>query len=251
MTKKKDSNATSNAVQLQPTSFTEINRIHRQALSARRGSLVITSALGGEGVSTFAHMMALRSADNGQRTLLVDLNLRNGGLSEAFNAERKIWGLAGRELNEPLTDLIEPVEGVQNLSFMAAPRDDESVQFLRDVQRSKYFLTNLEHQFDQVVIDTTPVGALNRQNIDPVLLSAAASRAVVVFMAGVTPKDKIHRCVRQLEEAGATIEGLLVNDYRNPTLQEELLKFSDGVKRLSPAVGDWLRQKVLKSTFLS
>ena len=70
-------------------------------------------------------------------------------------------------------------------------------------------------------------------------------------MAGVTPKDKIHRCVRQLEEAGATIEGLLVNDYRNPTLQEELLKFSDGVKRLSPAVGDWLRQKVLKSTFLS
>ena len=48
-----------------------------------------------------------------------------------------------------------------------------------------------------------------------------------------------------------TIEGLLVNDYRNPTLQEELLKFSDGVKRLSPAVGDWLRQKVLKSTFLS
>lgn len=253
MTKKKDSKttSTSGAVQLQPTSFTEINRIHRQALSARRGSLVITSALGGEGVSTFAHIMALRSADNGQRTLLVDLNLRNGSLSESFNADRKIWGLAGRELNEPLTDLIEPVEGVPNLSFMAAPRDDESVQFLRDVQRAKYFLTNLEHQFDQVVIDTTPVGALNRQNIDPVLLSAAASRAVVVFMAGVTPKDKIHRCVRQLEEAGATIEGLLVNDYRNPTLQEELLKFADSLKRLSPGLGDWMRQKVLRSTFLS
>jgi len=202
MTEKK----TSKAVQLQPTSFTEINRIHRQALSARRGSLVITSALGGEGVSTFAHIMALRSADNGQRTLLVDLNLRNASLSDAFNAERKIWGLTGRELNEPLSDLIKPVKGVANLSFMAAPRDDESVQYLRDVQRAKYFLTNLEHQFDQVVIDTTPVGALNRQNIDPVLLGAAATRAVVVFMAGLTPRDKIKRCARQLEEAALRLK---------------------------------------------
>ncbi len=247
----KKTSKTTKSTQLQPTSFTEINRIHRQALSARHGSLVITSALGGEGVSTFAHIMALRSADNGQRTLLIDLNLRNANLSDSFHAERKIWGLADRKQGSSLADLIQPAASVPNLSFMAAPRDDESVQFLRDVQRAKLFLSNLESQFDQIIIDTTPVGALNRQNIDPVLLSAAASRAVVVFMAGVTPQDKIKRCIRLLEEAGTAIEGLLVNDYRNPSLQEELLKFADGIKRINPAFADWMRQKIQKSSFLS
>lgn len=237
--------------QLQPTSFTEINRIHRQALSARRGSMVVTSASSGEGVSTFAHIMALRSADNGQRTLLIDLNLRNASLSEAFNAERKIWDLPNRELNQPLNDLVMKVEGVDNLSFMAAPRDDDSVQHLRDVNRAQQFFAALENQFDQIVVDTTPVGALNRQNIDPVLLSAAATRAVVVMMAGVTPRENIKRCIRQLEEAGATIEGLLVNDYRNPSLQEELLAFADKLKRLSPPVGDWLRGKIQKADWLA
>ena len=236
--------------QLQPTSFTEINRIHRQALSARRGSMVVTSASSGEGVSTFAHIMALRSADNGQRTLLVDLNLRNAALSDAFNAERKIWDLPNRELNQPLNDLISRVEGVDNLSFMAAPRDDDSVQHLRDVNRAQQFFSALENQYDQIVVDTTPVGALNRQNIDPVLLSAAASRAVVVMMAGVTPRENIKRCIRQLEEAGATIEGLLINDYRNPSLQEELLAFADKLKRLSPKTGDWLRGKVMQAEWL-
>lgn len=236
--------------QLQPTSFTEINRIHRQALSARRGSMVVTSASSGEGVSTFAHIMALRSADNGQRTLLIDLNLRNGNLSDAFDAERKIWDLPNRELNQPLNDLISKVDGVDNLSFMAAPRDDASVQHLRDVNRAQQFFAALESQYDQIVVDTTPVGALNRQNIDPVLLSAAATRAVVVMLAGVTPRENIKRCIRQLEEAGATIEGLLVNDYRNPSLQEELLAFADKVKRFSPPVGDWLRGKIQKADWL-
>ena len=237
--------------QLQPTSFTEINRIHRQALSSRRGSMVVTSALSGEGVSTFAHIMALRSADNGQRTLLIDLNLRNADLSDSFDVERKIWDLPNRELNQSPADLITKVEGVENLSFMAAPRDDASVQHLRDVNRAQQFFATLENQFDQIVVDTTPVGALNRQNIDPVLLSAAANRAVMVMLAGVTPRENIKRCVRQLEEAGTTIEGLLVNDYRNPSLQEELLAFADKIKRLSPSLGDWMRGKIQKADWLS
>ena len=235
---------------LQPTSFTEINRIHRQALSARRGSMVVTAATNSEGVSTFAHIMALRSADNGNKTLLVDLNMRNGDLTSMFDAERKIWSLATRQLNEPLLDLVTEVEGVPNLYFMAAPRDDDSVQYLRDVQRASQFLTGLEQHFDHIVIDTTPVSALNRQNVDPVLLAAAATRTVVVFLAGVTPRDKVRRTVRILEEAGATMEGVLVNDYRNPSLKDELLRFCDGLKRLSPSMAEWLRGKVLRAQHL-
>jgi Mrp family chromosome partitioning ATPase len=235
---------------LQPTAFTEINRIHRQALSAKRGSLVVTAATTGEGTSTFAHIMALRSADNGQKTLLVDLNMRDTHLSSSFGFERHAWRLPERQINEPLLDLVEPVEGVANLYFMAAPRDDVSVQYLRDVTRANYFLTNLERHFDHIVIDTTPINAYNRYNVDPVLMAAAATRTVLVMLAGHTPREKVKKAREMLEDAGATIEGLLVNDYKNPSLRDEMLKFAGSLERLSPDFSSWLRKKILDAETL-
>lgn len=239
------SNIGSRALQL--SSFTEINRMHRQALSAKRGTLVVTAATSGEGSSTFAHIMALRSADNGQRTLLIDLNMRNAGLSQAFATERKNWRLSEREVNQPLTDLVQPIDGVTNLFFMAAPRDDDSVQFLRDVQRASYFFATLEKDFDHIVVDTTPTSAVNRLNADPVMLAAAATRTVLVMMAGVTPADRIKAAARQLEDSGATLEGVLVNDYRNPSIKDDMLRFAESFQGISPDFAAWLRSKILSS----
>lgn len=236
---------------LQLSSFTEINRMHRQALSAKRGTLVVTGATSGEGSSTFAHIMALRSADNGQRTLLIDLNMRNAGLSQAFAAERKNWRLSEREVNQPLSDLVEPIADVPNLYFMAAPRDDNSVQFLRDVQRASYFFATLEKDFDHIVVDTTPTSAVNRLNADPVMLAAAATRTVLVMMAGVTPADRIKTAARQLEDGGATLEGVLVNDYRNPSVKDDLLRFAESFQGMSPDFSAWLRSKILSSKLFS
>ncbi|MBI1363392.1 MAG: hypothetical protein GC134_05355 [Proteobacteria bacterium] len=235
---------------IQPTAFTEINRIHRQALSAKRGSLVVTAATSGEGTSTFAHIMALRSADNGQKTLLVDLNMRDTHLSTSFNAERFAWRLSERQINEPLLDLVTEVTDVPNLFFMSAPRDDMSVQYLRDVTRANYFLTNLERHFDHIVIDTTPINAYNRYNVDPVLMAAAATRTVLVMLAGSTPREKVKKAREMLEDAGATIEGLLINDFKNPSLRDEMLKFAGSLERMSPDFAVWLKKKIMDAETL-
>jgi len=235
---------------IQPTAFTEINRIHRQALSAKRGSLVVTAASSGEGTSTFAHIMALRSADNGQKTLLVDLNMRDTNLTNSFAADRHAWRLPERQINEPLLDLVSPVEGVDSLHFMSAPRDDMSVQYLRDVTRANFFLTNLERHFDHIVIDTTPINAYNRYNVDPVLMAAAATRTVLVMMAASTPREKVKKAREMLEDAGATIEGILVNDYKNPSLREEMLRFASTIDRISPDSASWLKKKIMDAETL-
>jgi protein-tyrosine kinase len=236
---------------LQPASFTEISRIHRRTLSSKRGSLVVTSARAGEGTSTFAHVMALRSAENGQKTLLIDLNLRDSALSSALNAERRAWRLEERQINEPLLDLVDQIPSTPNLYFMAAPRDENTVHYLRDVGRANYFLTNLERHFDHIVVDTTPVSAVNRQNVDPVLLAAAATRTVLVMMAGITSRERVKQAVTMLEDAGATLEGVLVNDHRNPSLRDELMSMTSLVRLVSPSFADWLRKKILDSEFLA
>ncbi len=238
----------SNSQALQPTSFTEINRIHRHALAkVKKGSLILTSSTSGEGVSTLAHTMAVRNADNGERTLLVDLNMRNASLSATFGAERLEWNLKERDLETSLLDLCVEVEGVNNLFFLAAPRDDDSVQFLRDAERARKFLANLEKEFDHIIVDTTPVQAYNRYNVDPVLLSAAASKCILVYLAGDTSKYKASKSIEQLQSAGAEVEGMIVNDYKNPNLQEELFNLAERIGKLSPSLENWLKRGIRNS----
>lgn len=233
---------------LQPTSFTEINRIHRHALDkAKKGSLILTSSSAGEGVTTLAHTMAVRNADNGERTLLVDLNMRDSALSELFGAERNEWKLAERDMETSLLDLCVQVEGVNNLFLLSAPRDDDSVQFLRDAERARKFLENLEKEFDHVVVDTTPVQAFNRYNVDPVLLSTAATKCILVYLAGETSKYKAQKSLEQLKGAGAEVEGMIINDFRNPNLQEELFNLAERLGRVSPSLEGWLKKGIRSS----
>ena len=233
------------------TTYTEVNRIYRQTLSQMRGTLVITSTFPGEGASTLAHVLALRSADSGQKTLLIDLNMRSAGITSAFGVERHKWNLAKRKTNEPLTDVIDPVEKVPNLHVLAAPHDDESVQFLRDVHAASQLFANLEHHYDHIVVDTTPLQAVNRYNADPLMLAAAATRTVLVLLAGQTAKDKVQNSVRAIEDAGANLEGILVNDARNPTLKEQLLRFAGDLEKLSSSLGKWLKTKINDAQWLS
>lgn len=232
---------------IQPTSFTEVSRIHRGALANLKGSMVITSSSNGEGATLLSHLMAQRSAEAGRKTLLIDLNMRNTELSNELSPDRTAWNLGGRNFAEGFGDLIYPVPGDDKLFFMPAPLDSASVQFLKDMQHASAFFEALEKQFDHVVVDTTPVGSLNRYNIDPIALSAAARRSVFVMMANRTPKDKIHKSIKHLRESGANVEGIVVNDYENPSLRGQLNAFADLFKPLSPSFTQWVRGKISKA----
>lgn len=235
---------------LQPTSFTEVSRIHRGALSTLKGSMVVTSTTGGEGTTLLSHLMAQRSAEGGRKTLLIDLNMRNTDLSNALSPDRTAWNLGGRNFTEGFGDLIHPIKGCANLFFMPAPLDSASVQFLKDMQHAGAFFEALEKQFDHIVVDTTPVGSLNRYNIDTVTLSAAARRSVLVMMANRTPKEKVYKTIKQLRESGANVEGMVVNDIENPNLRSQLYALADFFKPLSPGFTQWIRQKINKDEAL-
>ncbi|MFT7144294.1 MAG: Mrp family chromosome partitioning ATPase [Alphaproteobacteria bacterium] len=232
---------------IHPTSFAEVSRIHRGALSTLKGSMVVTSSMDGEGTTLLSHLMAQRSAEGGRRTLLIDLNMRNTSLSNDLVPDRMAWNLPGRDFKHSFGDLIHAVDGVENLFFLPAPLDSVSVQFLKDIQHAASFFEALEKEFEHVVVDTTPVGALNRYNIDPVILSAAARRSVLVMMGNRTHKDKILRSIKQLREAGANIEGLVVNDRENPSLKSQLFKFADAFKSIAPGFTNWMREKIIKA----
>tara|TARA_R110000868_G_scaffold218576_2_gene469368 strand:+ start:291293 stop:292090 length:798 start_codon:yes stop_codon:yes gene_type:complete len=232
---------------IHPTSFAEVSRIHRGALSTLKGSMVVTSAQEGEGVTLLAHLMAQRSAESGKRTLLIDLNMRNTKLSHDLSPEHMAWNLPGRDFSKGFGDLIHTVKNVEGLFFLPAPLDSMSIQYLKDIQHASAFFDALEKKFDHIIVDTTPVSALNRYNIDPVILSAAARRSLLVMMAKRTSRIKIMQAIKQLREAGANIEGIVVNDKENPSLKTQLFKMADFFKSVAPGFTAWMRQNIIKA----
>ncbi|MEC9291844.1 MAG: CpsD/CapB family tyrosine-protein kinase [Pseudomonadota bacterium] len=232
---------------LRPTSFTEISRVHKSAMTAGRSSMVVTATRHGEGTTVLAHMLALRSAESGKKTLLIDLNMRNSFLTSLMGKTPTNWGLAGRTQDDTLEDLVHATEEHPNLHFMGAPSDDMSVKFLRDIQRARFFFDVLERQFDHIVVDTTPVTALNRFNVDSAMLGGAATRTALVILSGKTPLDAIKKSVKILQDAGANLDGVVMNDWQNPSWKERLFKFIRPLQDRTPGLYNWLQHKIIHS----
>ena len=236
---------------IQPTAYTEINRIHRTALSAQEGTMVITCSRAGEGTSLLAYTLALRAAEAGKKALLVDLNMKNTAISHDLTLKRKDWKLHENAPAKAMKDLVEADKKNKNLFYLAAPRDQETVTWLKDLTHAEQCLDALKSEYDYVIVDSTPIGVVNRYNADPVILAAAADRTIMTLLAGVTPRERVRRALRQLREGGANVEGVVVNDRHNPSLREQMLNFADGLKGVSPGFSSWLRQKISNSEALS
>lgn len=229
---------------LQPTNYTEINRLYRTVLGDEKGSLVITSTQEGEGTSIIAFALAQRAAEAGRKVLLIDLNLKDLDLTQNLKLPQKDWNLDKRKATDNLADLIEQSKQFATLSFMAAPADEASIKFLKDADRAERFLKTIGAQFDHVIVDTSPITAYNRANADSVILASAADHAVVSLLAAKTPGRKAVRAVRQLQESNAPTKGVIVNNFYNPSLQEDIMRAIAPLHKLSPGLHDWLRYKI-------
>lgn len=236
---------------LPATSFTEVNRLHHTALLDKKKQVVVmTASTGGEGVTTLAHIMATRSADAGIKTLLVDLNLKNSGLTRLLGQHSCTWNIAHRDQHDPLVNAVRDISGVPNLYLLPSPDDLESVVFMKDSKRARAVFDNLLQHFDYVLVDTTPIDAMNRQNADAVLLAAAADETILVLMTGKTSAGLAQKAVTQLQAAGAKLNGVLANDVYNPPLQISLMRFIDRLQWLNSDFRGWLRGKVARASWL-
>jgi Mrp family chromosome partitioning ATPase len=232
---------------LRPTSYTEVTRIHRGALSKTKGSIVITSTEAGEGATLTAQLMAMRSAENGEPTLLIDLNMFNADITKEFKLDRNVWSLASRNSDDTLADLITQAPHQENLFVMAAPADESSAELLKDPHRAAHFFNVVERQFNHVVVDTTPILATNRRNADSIILASAARRCALVMMAGVTAKSKVKQAIKSLRESGANIEGVVVNDYKNPSIKDRVQALVNCFMHIAPSFHSWLTYRVQRN----
>jgi len=170
-------------------------------------TILITSAVGGEGKSTTAANLAVVMSQNGRKVLLIDADLRRPSLTRYF-ARRGPGGI-GRLLKESC----RPDEAVQrsfvdNLDLLLCHDAPGNPSELLGSDRMLKVIEHYKNQYEAVVIDSPVVISVP----DTLILASRAEAVIMVHRPGAAARDMVRHAREKLDEVKANILGLVLNN---------------------------------------
>jgi polysaccharide biosynthesis transport protein len=181
------------------------------------GSLVVTSALPGEGRSTVAIHLAQAIAAMGKRVLLVDAHLRKGSqqITAMMNLP-KSKGLSDYLMgNAALLESIQKLSWEANLFIMPAGNPPPDPTRLLASEEMMTMMQILEQHFDLVIYATPPLMGL----ADVKLVAANAQSTILVTRLGRRGSaDALAYTMTRLRSAGLPIAGIVANGVARYTV---------------------------------
>jgi capsular exopolysaccharide synthesis family protein len=194
--------------------FAEGYRLLRASLRApdKGGGqvLLVTSTLAGEGKSLTSVNLALTLAGSEERVLLIDADLRRPVLHALLHS-KPVPGLV-----DVMTSTAAPAQAIRRvegtrLSFLPcgtpierSPADILASGAMRDL------LAQLRPQYDRIVLDTPPAGAI----ADALVLSRLADGVLVVAHSGKVARGELMHVLDRLAGVGAPLWGVILNRAR-------------------------------------
>jgi polysaccharide biosynthesis transport protein len=171
--------------------------------------ILVTSALPREGKTTAAVNLAVTLAQLGDRTLLMDSDLRKPGIRRALNLTGgKEVGLSSYLAGvSTLDEVLMPHPTINNLIALTTGPVPPSPADLLSSHRMREAITDLRHRFKFVVIDSPPVMAAT----DAVILSALTDGVLLVVRSGETPKEAFTRTRDLLAAVKCRLLGVVLN----------------------------------------
>jgi polysaccharide biosynthesis transport protein len=171
--------------------------------------ILVSSALPREGKTTAAANLAVTLAQLGDRTVLVDADLRKPGIGRLLNlGSGKYAGLSSYLAGVSSLDLVSvPHPAIPNLVVIPTgplppnPADLLSSHKLADA------IAELRTKFKFVVLDSPPIMAAT----DAVILSVQADGVLLVVRSGTTPKAAFVRTRDLLRSVKCRVLGVVLN----------------------------------------
>ena len=181
----------------------------------RLRTLAVVSAGPGEGKTFTASNLALARAAAGAKTLLVDADLRGGGVSKHFGMPslagltEVLAGEASMDDVVQLTSIEKPEESpAGSLAVVPAGRPTPRSAALLQSEAFLRILGDAREPFDMVVVDTPPLNVHG----DAMPVAAAVDGVLVVVRSGKTEREGLEMALHRLERAGAHVVGVVMND---------------------------------------
>jgi protein-tyrosine kinase len=223
-----------------------VERFHRLGAAlhnaqAQRGirSVMVASAVAGEGKTLTAMNLALSLSHSYQRrVLLIDGDLRRPELHAMFRLENRVGldeALKHPDVNGLPTQKITPT-----LCLLAAGEPNPDPMSALVSQAMKRVIVEAAQEFDWVVIDTPPVALMP----DAKLLAGMIDGALLVVKAGSTPYPLARRAIEAIGEA--RILGVVLNHAKRADFSRGADKYRHYYRRRGKRPGDGDPEAALK-----
>jgi capsular exopolysaccharide synthesis family protein len=178
-------------------------------------SLVVTSALAGEGKSTLALGLAISAARSNKRVLLIDADLRRPSLHKQLGLPNE-WGLSTLlEGNMPILDQrgIQPLHRYTDIPvsvLTAGPTPPDSARLLNS-SRMEDLISMFEQNYDLVVLDAPPVLGI----VDAISLASFCWGVLLVGRIGQVTRTEFMQATSMLSTLN--VIGVVANGSKNVT----------------------------------
>jgi len=176
-----------------------------------RKVLAVVSAGAGEGRSFVAANLAIVFAQQGQRTLLIDADLRakpERGQHSLFKLIRSAGLSAVLADRASLEEVLQAVPSLSNLVLLPAGAVPPNPQELLGKASFGQQLHSASRQFDVILIDT-PAGA---DYADAEVIAARAGAALIVTRKNTSLLTATAQLAQRLQAGGVALIGSVLND---------------------------------------
>ena len=173
--------------------------------------LIFTSPSPGDGKSTSTMNLAIALVQQGKRVLVVDADMRRGGLHSLLKAERTP-GLS--EVLVGQSDLLSAVQSLALESFgyvdliptgSLPPNPAE----LLASPAFRALMDNLRTSYDAILLDSPPINSVT----DAAIIGRETDGAVIVARAAKTTHSELAHAIGQLRRVQVPVTGIILNDY--------------------------------------
>ena len=181
-------------------------------------TLLITSAKAGEGKSTTALNLAATCARAGERTLLMDVDLRRPSLVDVFPGGDGNVGLVDVLRGDLPWQRTVVQTDLPNLDFLpTGDTRDVPIEVLGSLELRQLLISLSEHHYDRVILDGPAVLGL----ADCRMLGRIVDAAILVVRSGSQELRPLQRAKAMLEQSMVAIAGVVFNG-----LSEDLQNWS-------------------------
>jgi capsular exopolysaccharide synthesis family protein len=169
-------------------------------------NLVITSCLPHEGKSFCAHNIAVSLAQDGNRTLIIDGDMRRPTLDRVFKLDNST-GLSNYLTSNLEHTSIMKETFIENLiAITSGPMSPNPGEILAS-DRMKGLIEKVRGEFDRIIIDCPPLVGIG----DGLVVGSMVGHLILVIAAGKTPADLIRHTQAMIDRAKIKLIGIVLN----------------------------------------
>jgi capsular exopolysaccharide synthesis family protein len=174
-------------------------------------TVLVTSAVAGEGKTTVACGLARAAALSGRRVILVEADLRHPSFRSQLPLREETTGLASALFyqEDPLELLQSPIPRLDRLRVLPAGRIPRNATNLLRPEALMEAIASLSSHADLIVIDSAPL--LPVADTRALLGELSIDACLIVARAGKTKREEARRARAVLDQARSTGVGLVIN----------------------------------------